>query len=434
MSDTNSAPIKSDPWEAVRVPDFRLLLTGEFLRGFAHAMLSVLIGWELFQRTGSAVALGLVGLVQIVPNVLLALPIGHFADQHNPQRIAVTATAVDALAALALAGLAATHGPIPLFYVCLFMIGLCRTFISATETALLASVAPASLFSNAAAWGTSSWQTAAVLGPALGGLAIAAWNNTAIVFGIAAAMIAGGALLLGMMHPRKLEQHHEPLSREALFAGVHFLRKTPILLAAITLDMVAVLLGGATALLPIFAEEVLHVGASGLGLLRAAPAVGAVVMSVLLVRKGPFHRAGVTLLLAVAGFGVAMVLFGASRTLGLSMAALGMAGACDVISMVIRHTMQLTYTPDFMRGRVSAVHHLFIGMSNEFGEFESGIMAAIFGATTAVVIGGIGTLATVAIIAVVWPQVRNLQQIRLPGESEAEVLAGATQAAETPAI
>ncbi|MEZ4562757.1 MAG: MFS transporter [Thermomicrobiales bacterium] len=407
---------RADALAAVREPDFRLLLSGEFLRGFAHAMLSVLIGWELFQRTGSAFALGLVGLVQIIPNVVLALPIGHFADQHNPQRIAVSATLLDATAAAALAVLAWTHGPVPLFYVCLFLIGLARTFISATETALLASVAPASLFSNAAAWGTSSWQIAAVLGPALGGLAIAAWGNTALVFAAAAGLIALGALLLNQMHPRQLEQHHEPLSRDALLAGVHFLRRTPILLAAITLDMVAVLLGGATALLPIFAEEVLHAGASGLGLLRAAPAVGAVVMSVLLVRKGPFQRAGLTLLMAVAGFGVAMVLFGASRTLGLSLAALGLAGACDVISMVIRHTMQLTYTPDFMRGRVSAVHHLFIGMSNEFGEFESGIMAAIFGATTAVVIGGIGTLVTVGVIAIIWPQVRNLREIKLEPE------------------
>jgi MFS family permease len=416
MANQPEIAARQDSLAAVRLPDFRLLLSGEFLRGFAHAMLSVLIGWELFQRTGSALALGLVGLVQIIPNVVLALPIGHFADQHNPQRIAVSATVLDAIAAAALAYLAWTHGPVPLFYLFLFFIGLARTFISATETALLASIAPASLFSNAAAWGTSSWQIAAVLGPALGGLAIAAWGNTALVFAVAAGMIAAGALLLGLMRPRQLEQRHEPLSSDALLAGVRFLRRTPILLAAITLDMVAVLLGGATALLPIFAEEVLHVGASGLGLLRAAPAVGAVVMSVLLVRKGPFRRAGVTLLVAVAGFGVAMVLFGASRSLGLSMAALGMAGACDVISMVIRHTMQLTYTPDFMRGRVSAVHHLFIGMSNEFGEFESGIMAAIFGATTAVVIGGVGTLVTVAVIAVIWPQVRNLREIMLEPE------------------
>jgi MFS family permease len=420
---------RPDALAAVRVPDFRLLLSGEFLRGFAHAMLSVLIGWELFQRTGSAFALGLVGLVQIIPNVVLALPIGHFADQHNPQRIAVSATVLDAFAAAALAYLAWTNGPVPLFYVGLFVIGLARTFISATETALLASIAPASLFSNAAAWGTSSWQIAAVLGPAIGGLAIAAWGNTALVFAVAAGMIATGALLLSLMHPRQLEQRHEPLSADALLAGVRFLRRTPILLAAITLDMVAVLLGGATALLPIFAEEVLHVGASGLGLLRAAPAIGAVVMSVILVRKGPFHRAGVTLLVAVAGFGVAMVLFGASRTLGLSMVALGMAGACDVVSMVIRHTMQLTYTPDFMRGRVGAVHHLFIGMSNEFGEFESGVMAAIFGATMAVVLGGIGTLITVAVIAVIWPQVRNLGEIR-PEPEDVTVVA---QAAELPA-
>jgi hypothetical protein len=198
---------------------------------------------------------------------------------------------------------------------------------------------------------------------------------------------------------------------DSLLAGVRFIRKTKVLLAAITLDMVAVLLGGATALLPIFAEDVLHVGATGLGLMRAAPAAGAVLMSFALAHKGPFDHAGPSLLATVAAFGCATIAFGASRSIVLSLFALALLGAFDAISVVIRDTLELTFTPDHMRGRVGAIGYIFVGMSNEFGEFESGVAAALMGATAAVIVGGIGTLVVVPLIAFAWPEVRRLGRI-----------------------
>jgi hypothetical protein len=225
----------------------------------------------------------------------------------------------------------------------------------------------------------------------------------------------------------------EAVTLDSLFAGVRFIWRTKVLMAAITLDMVGVLLGGATALLPIFAEDVLNVGAPGLGLMRAAPAVGATLMSLVIVRHGPFQKAGPTLLLAVAGFGLATIIFGVSRSLPLSLVALAALGGFDAISMVIRHTMQLTYTPDDMRGRVSAIHHLFVGMSNEFGEFESGVLAALVGAATAVVLGGVGTLIVVPLIALAWPEVWRLRRIEAtppPAPSGSVLTSAATPAPE----
>lgn len=419
-----------DAFAAVRLPDFRLLITASFLSSLAQAMLSVLIGWELYQRTGSALALGLVGLVQIVPNLLIALPAGQLVDRYNQQRIAVLATAVIAAAALALTLLTAATGPIVLIYASLFLLGVGRAFRSATQGALLAAIVPQARFANAAAWSSSANQTAAVIGPALGGLAIALISQTAAVFAIATALLAMATLALVRTHPRPIARMTERISLDSFFAGVRFIWRTKVLMAAITLDMVGVLLGGATALLPIFAEDVLHAGATGLGLMRAAPAVGAVLTSLVIVRHGPFRQAGPTLLLAVAGFGLATILFGASRSLGLSLLALALIGGFDAVSMVIRHTMQLTYTPDDMRGRVSSIHHLFVGMSNEFGEFESGVVAALVGATTAVILGGVGTLLVIPVIALAWPQVRRLGRIEALAAPAAPV--GAATALPTP--
>jgi MFS family permease len=395
----------------MRLPDFRLLITANFLTSLAQAVLSVLIGWDLYERTGSALALGLVGLVQIIPNVVIALPAGQYVDRHDQKRIAVLSTALHMLATLALTILAATTGPLVLIYAALFVTGMARAFRSATRTALLAAIVPPARFGNAAAWSSSTNQTASVIGPALGGVAIALIANTATVFAGATVLLAVSTLALSRTHPRPIERMTEAVTLDSLFAGVRFIWRTKVLMAAITLDMVGVLLGGATALLPIFAEDVLQVGATGLGLMRAAPAVGAMLMSLLIVRRGPFLRAGPTLLLAVAGFGVATILFGVSRSLPLSLLALAALGGFDAISMVIRHTMQLTYTPDDMRGRVSAIHHLFVGMSNEFGEFESGVLAALVGAATAVVLGGVGTLIVVPLIALAWPEVWRLRRI-----------------------
>ncbi|CAN5395113.1 MFS transporter [soil metagenome] len=408
----------NDAYAALRFRDFRLLVAASFLVSFAQAVLSVIVGWEIYERTDSALALGLVGLVQIVPNVALAIPAGQYVDRHDRKRIAVAATGLVALSAVALAILTAVEGPLVLTYLALFIIGIGRVFKSPTMGALLAGTVPDHGYTNASAWSGSASQTASIVGPAVGGLGVAVLSDAAWVFAIAAAMLVAAAMLYGRMNPRKIEFTEEKVTRDSLLAGVRFIRSTKVIFAAITLDMVAVMLGGATALLPIFAEDVLHVGATGLGLMRAAPALGAVLMSLAIAHKGPFRNAGPTLLATVACFGLATVLFGISRSLTLSLFALFLVGAFDAISMVIRDAMELTYTPDHMRGRVSSIHFIFIGMSNEFGEFESGVAAAIFGATSAVVIGGVGTLLVVPAIALIWPEMRRLRQIVKPESFE----------------
>jgi MFS family permease len=384
------------------------------LAGLAQAILSVIVGWELYVRTDSALALGLVGLVQIVPNVLLAIPAGQFVDRHDQRRIAVAALSLISVSAGVLSVLSATEGPLVAYYLCLFLIGIGRAFRSPTHGILLAAILPPDRFANASAWNSSSWQLASIVGPAIGGIGVAITEDAAPVFAVGAGMLAIGAIGISRLRPRPVARSVEPVTRDSLLAGVRFIRNTRVLLAAITLDMVAVLLGGATALLPIFAEDVLHVGATGLGFMRAAPAVGAILMSFVIAHKGPFKFAGPSLLITVAAFGMATILFGLSRSFGLSLFALALIGAFDAISVVIRDTMELTFTPDEMRGRVGAVHYIFIGMSNEFGEFESGVAAALLGVTAAVVVGGFGTLAVVGLIALALPEVRRLRRIELP--------------------
>ena len=417
-----------DPYAALRFHDFRLLLGANLLAGLAQAILSVIVGWELYIRTDSALALGLVGLVQIVPNVVLSIPAGQYVDRHDQKRIAAISLTLIAISATILAILSFNDGPLVAFYACLFLIGVGRAFRSPTQGLLLAAILPHDLFGNASAWNSSSWQLASIVGPAIGGLGVALVDDAAPVFAVAAGMLGIAALAITRLHPRPLHRPVEPVTRDTLLAGVRFIRDTKVLLAAVTLDMVAVLLGGATALLPIFAEDVLHVGATGLGIMRAAPAVGAILMSFAIAHKGPFSNAGVTLLGTVAAFGLATILFGVSRSFGISLAALGMIGAFDAISVVIRDTMELTFTPDEMRGRVGSVHYIFIGMSNEFGEFESGLVAAVLGASTAVVLGGIGTLLVVPVIALLWPEVRRMKRIEAP-----TVVVATTDPASNPA-
>jgi MFS family permease len=414
-----------DAYAALRFRDFRLLISASFLISFSQAVLSVIVGYELYLRTGSALALGLVGLVQVVPNVILSMPAGQYVDQHDHRLIASAAAGLIALAAAFLALLTHYEGPLVLIYACLFLIGLGRVFNMATPAPLMASIVPPDRFGNAAAWRSSSNQTASILGPAAGGFGVAVLGTAASVFAIAAVLLATAALLLSQIRARPSPREREKMSRDSILAGIRFIRSTEVLLATITLDMVAVMLGGATALLPIFAEDVLHVGAFGLGIMRAAPAAGAVLASVAIAHKGPFKAAGPTILVAVTGFGLATILFGVSRSMPLSLVALALIGAFDAISMVIRSTLQLTLTPDHMRGRVGSVHYMFVGMSNEFGEFESGLLATLIGATAAVVAGGIGTILVVPVIFLAWPEVRRLREIK-PRESEVTATAPAT--------
>ncbi|MDQ2683796.1 MAG: MFS transporter, partial [Chloroflexota bacterium] len=341
MSRSQSTDVPGhDSYAAFRFRDYRFLISGSFLMVMAQAILSITVGYELYERTGSALALGMVGLAQIVPNVLFSIPAGQFVDQHDAKVVSVCAVSLNAASAAALAMLTRTQGPIVLIYVCLFLIGVGRAFRSPTQSPLLASVIPSHSFSNAVAWNSSSNQTATILGPAIGGFGIALFGNAWIVFAIAAGMLAVSAFSVSRITKRPARQTKEKMTKESLLAGIRFITSTKVLFAAITLDMVAVLLGGATALLPIFAEDVLDVGAVGLGLMRSAPAVGAVITSLAIARKGPFEAAGRTLLLAVTGFGLATILFGVSRYLPLSLFALMLLGVFDSISVVIRNTLQ----------------------------------------------------------------------------------------------
>ena len=416
MSSPEATAARHDPFAALRFRDFRLLIGGTFLAVVGEQMLNVALGWELYERTSSPLVLGLVGLVQVLPVIGLSLVAGHAADRFDRKRIAVLTMLAVALGALGLALLSYLSGPLVLIFGCLLIIGVARAFQSPALSSLLAQVVPSEHFSNAATWESSAWQASSIIGPALGGLLIALQKTATGVYALDAAVLLAVALMFGLLRPRPVPPSDEKLSAESLLAGARFIWNTKIILASITLDMFAVLLGGATALLPVFARDILHVGAEGLGWLRAAPALGAMLAGVSLAFLPPFRRAGRVLLLVVAGFGLVTIVFGLSRSFPLSLLMLGLLGALDNISVVIRSTLVLTRTPDTMRGRVNAVHFVFIGISNELGAFESGVAAALFGTVGAVVGGGIGTVLVVAAVALIWPEVRRLGRLNAPDE------------------
>lgn len=395
---------------ALRFRDFRLLVLGSFLARLASQMLSVAVGWELYTRTNSPLALGLVGLVQIVPNLLLALPAGHIADSHDRKLIVVLATAAMAASIFALAVNTMGHGPLLAVYALLFAIGVGRAFQGPAVGALNAQVVPPSQYSNSATWLSATGQMAGILGPAFAGILVAVWSVVG-VYSTMSVLLLLVVVLYATMRVRAAAPKREPLSLTSLLAGTQFIRHTPVILSAITLDMFAVLLGGATALMPIFARDILAVGAEGLGWLQSAPAVGALLAALVMTTRPPARRVGPALLVAVAAFGLVTVIFGLSRQFLLSLAMLAMLGALDNVSVVIRTTLVLTLTPNALRGRVNAVHSVFIGISNELGAFESGVAAAVLGAITAVVAGGIGTILVVALVAAKAPQLRHLDRI-----------------------
>jgi MFS family permease len=411
---TDNAPAQAerhDPFAALRFRDFRLLTTGRFTASLSEMMVSVAIGWELYERTGNAFALGLVGLVQVIPLFALALIAGHVADRFNRRKVLFITQIGLTACGLGLALLSATQRPLPLVYCVLLMMGVFGAFYSPATSTLLPQTVPPEAFHSAATWSSSAWQLAAVLGPALGGALIGLLNSATLIYVLYA---LGGAIfmvLVLLIKGREVKQSREPLTAQSLLAGFRFIRRTPVVMSAITLDMVAVLFGGATALLPVFAKDILQVRPEGLGWMRAAPSIGAVVMVGIIAYLPPFKRAGQTLLWAVAGFGLATIIFGLSTSFILSLAMLFLLGALDNISVVIRSTLLLTRTPDEMRGRVSAVNSVFIGASNELGAFESGMAAALLGPILAVVSGGIGTIIVVLAVARTWPELRRLGKL-----------------------
>ena len=400
---------RHDPYGAMRYRDYRLLLIGSFVGGFGSQMLSIALGWELYNRTHSALVLGGVGLAQVIPLILLTLPAGQVADRYHRKYVVMIAQAVLALGSFGLAALSAEHGSLPLIYGCLVLIGGASCFSSPAGSAMVSQIIPASVYENAMTWRSSVGQLSAVMGPAAGGFLIGLLHGATWIYVFdALCAVVFIVLLTWMRVPRKQQAVGTGRSWRSLGEGLRFFAQTPVMLAAITLDLFAVLLGGATTLLPIFARDILHVGPIGLGWLQAASSLGAVCMAVVLTLRPAFKRAGLTLLLAVAAFGAATIVFGFSRSFLLSFAMLSLLGAFDNISMVIRSTLVLIRTPDEMRGRVGAVSSLFVGTSNQLGGFESGLAAQIFGPTIAVVGGGIGTMLVVLLVAWRWPTMRNL--------------------------
>ncbi len=384
-------------------------------------MLQVALGWELYERTHSAFALGMVGLVTVIPVVVLALPAGHLADRMDRKKIAVIAQAVFVLMSLSLALVSHSNGPIYLVFAILLVRGIGQAYNNPARSALLPRLVPAEVFANAVTWSSSGFQIAAVVGPAIGGAVIAIEHRATDAYIIDAFLTSIYLVMLvairggqGSQTSATALKPRERMTLQSLAAGMRFVMDTKVILAALTLDLFAVLFGGATALLPIFAKDILQVGPEGLGWLRAAPSVGALVVMLTIAHRPPMQKTGWTLILAVTGFGIATIVFGLSRSFGLSMAMLLILGGLDGISMIIRGTLVQLWTPDEMRGRVSAVNSVFIDMSNELGSFESGALAAAVGPIIAVVGGGIGTVIVVASVAWAWPELRRLGSLTPP--------------------
>ena len=377
---------------------------------FAFQMLSVAVGWQIYDITHRALDLGLIGLVQFIPSFVLALPAGHVADLFDRRRIVLICQAVEGVATLFLAaGSWLGWFDEQAILIIVFVIGCARAFEFPTMSALLPSLVPAPMLSRAMAAGSSASMSAMIIGPALGGFLYVAGAGT--VYAVAGLLFVGAALLMWMLRLDRPPQKREPATLKTVFAGITFIRHRPVVLGAISLDLFAVLLGGATALLPAFARDILHTGPWGLGLLRAAPAVGALGMSLWLAHKPLTRNVGHIMFWSVAGFGLATVIFGVSRSFTLSIVALLAMGALDMVSMVIRASLVQLETPDAMRGRVSAVNAIFINTSNQLGEFESGITAAWWGAVPATVIGGIGTLLVVGLWMWWFPALRERQRL-----------------------
>ena len=371
-------------------------------------MINVAVGWQLYERTGDPWSLGLVGVAELTPVILLMVAAGNAADRYPRRNIGIFAHAMLAIAAAGLALLSWSNGPTWAIYSLLFMIGTARAFASPSVNTILPQLLDPKEFANANAWLSSTFQLAAITGPAVGGMVIAATGTATLSFALAA---IGQLVFIAMLRTMPVRVPPPAAARRSasdVFAGFRFVRANPLFLSAITLDLFAVLFGGAVALLPIFAKDILDVGPAGLGYLRAAPGIGALSMALITTRSSPWRRPGVVLLWAVAGFGLATIGFGLSRSFALSLFCLFLTGVFDNISVVIRLTLEQTITPDHLRGRVSAINYVFIGFSNEFGAFESGATAALFGPTLSVVGGGFATLLVVAMVRAVWPQLSRI--------------------------
>ena len=405
-----------DAYAALRHREFRSYIVSLFTMVVGSQLQAVVVGWQVYRLTHDPLSLGLIGLAEALPFIGVALPAGYLADRQDRRTICIASLFVLACCSAALLGFSLSPGLLTRvgvgpIYATIFVSGIARGILQPARQALGAEIIPRSVYQNAIAWRSSTWQTASVIGPAIGGL-LYGFAGAVTSYGVAMVLMLGalGAFLMVRYVPGPRSVESTSMFAE-LLSGLRFVWSEHAILAALSLDLFSVFLGGAEALLPVFASEILKVGPQGLGLLRAAPAAGAVTMGIFLAHRPPFRRAGRSMLLAVAVFALAIVGFGLSRDFYLSLALLALSGMADNVSVVIRSTLIQLMTPSEMLGRVSAVNSIFIGSSNELGAFESGVAARLLGAVPAVVLGGSAALAVVGLTARLVPRLRTLGRI-----------------------
>jgi len=435
MSETPASPSTDKAagttgFSAFKHREFSFAFAARIFNNMATRMLQVSIGWEVWRITQSELMLGYVGLAMFLPNILFFLVAGETADRYPRRRILAIAYSFQALVAAAI--LLAFTGDDPamgLVLFLLFLMGTGRSFAQPATLALIPNLVPKEIFPNAVAWANTGQHVSTIIGPVLGGFLIEYGSATGLGATLAFATVTGiiglAALAISSIRSTIQTLNRQPVTLETIFAGAKFIWNRQIILGAITLDLFAVLLGGATALFPVFATDILHLGASGLGLLHSAFAVGAVGCALVLTHLPVRRRAGVKFLAAVGLYGIGIITFGLSEFVWLSLAALTLAGASDMVSVFIRHNMIQFATPDDMRGRVMAVHGVFTGGSGQLGEFESGIVAEFIGPVGSVVVGGIGTIAVALIFAKYFPNLRRVNVLEADHVMEASEKAAA---------
>jgi MFS family permease len=399
---------------ALGYADFKAYLVARFCIVIALEMQSVAVGWQVYEITRRPLDLGLIGLAQFLPGFTLFLPAGHAVDHYDRRKVLISCYAGSGLCsglllAIALRGGASVY-PI---YAVVVLLGAIRAFSFPASRALLPQLLPQEHFSNAVAWHSSIFQAGTILGPACGGLLYAFFHGAAGVYAVAMVVALGASLATERIKAQTKARPREPVTLATVLAGFRYIWDHQLILGSISLDLFAVLLGGAVALLPVYAREILHTGPWGLGLLRSAPGAGAAIMALMIAHRPLKGRVGPTMLWCVAGFGVFTIVFGISRNLVLSLISLLLVGASDMVSVVIRAILVQLGTPDEMRGRVNAVDMLFIGASNQLGEFESGLTAHWFGTVPAVVLGGVGTLVVIVIWAWKFPELRKADRVEV---------------------
>lgn len=395
---------------AFRHSAFLRFWLARFFTTFAAQIVSVAVGWQVYDLTRDPFDLGLVGVIQFIPALLLVLVTGVVADKFGRRLVMGLSGLLEALCALALLllTLRGLTSPLPIFAV-LAVFGTARAFFSPASASLVANLVPAEVFANAVAWNSSAWQTATIVGPVAGGL-LYGFSPEAAYSSAVVLMIAASVLTFSIPKPEQRSETDKP-SMETLFAGFRYIWGEKIVLGAISLDLFAVLLSGAVALLPVYARDILELGPWGLGLLRAAPGIGAITVAIWLTGYPIRDHAGIIMLFFVAVFGAFTVVFGVSTVPWLSILALAMLGATDMVSVYIRETLIQLWTPDRVRGRVNAVNGVFVGASNELGEFRAGMMAAAIGTVPAVVFGGIGAVAVAGLWAFLFPELRKVRRL-----------------------